>query len=353
MTERFRATIRTDRQAYMESGAVISKRTRAGKILIAVGLIYILTGIGGLIIDYGYLRIAKSFLWIICGSVILGVRFFYPFILGRKIKKASEKKFSSVMPTYYFNEEDIHIVSELENSSVSYAAIKEIVETENVFMLFVNKNTAFCIPKNCIENLTCDARDFFERKIGKPVIKQKTITKGKALLRSIAVFLAASVFIASYSTYQEIKMSKPEKFEFENYSVTLDGHFYDDYEEDDYFAIYSEIVSIDIYRQTEKDAMEEYNCKSIDLKSYTEHLYEWLQISDGSEIKKLDDNALYFTYSDGDEIYNSYYFVCVHYADGVFWETDFCCAEGMRNIYEEQILEWAKTVKIKDGVKIQ
>jgi hypothetical protein len=54
--------------------------------------------------------------------------------------------------TYQFFESEIHIVTVLSTTELSWDAIRRVIETGSAFLFFTGPNLAFTIPKRCLED---------------------------------------------------------------------------------------------------------------------------------------------------------------------------------------------------------
>ncbi len=72
---------------------------------------------------------------------------FYPQYMGWRIRRAANKRAKITGVLYKFSDDGFEVTTDLDNGTAKYDTLMKIVEDKNYFFLFVQKYSAYIVPK--------------------------------------------------------------------------------------------------------------------------------------------------------------------------------------------------------------
>ncbi|MGN1081583.1 MAG: YcxB family protein [Acutalibacteraceae bacterium] len=342
----FDAVVTVDKAVCREFGGIARKKNKALFVLYIIGWVALVIGCP-LVIFFGIDELLYSVSFI--GLFYVVWYMFIDITLGNNSYKGIDKRFHGGSVSYYFNDNDIHICSQFENSSLSYAAVVDVCESDNLFALYTGANAALLIPKGSfVKGSVDDFRNFISMKTGKPVttIKYKKNTGKKVLGIAGAIAVYAVAVIGGIAARQAV-LEKEKTFTSGDYSITLTAEF--EQTEYDEFDFSAETNGACVYSfKVARDELVQYGYDGeITMEEYIESvLSSFDDINEVTEIKSLDNGMLYVTYAseaDG-ELY--FYTDIFTQSEDAFWGTEFYCFYEDKADYEQKFIDWGKTVTI-------
>ncbi len=283
------------------------------------------------------------------GIFFLVYYFCAPSTVGRALYKAQSKK-NLIQQTYYtFTDDEIRVSTSDSSSVYNYSAIEELYETDEIYCLYFNKTSAFVIPKKCIENPLCDVKMFLQSKVGKDFIFVKRKSDGKTAAKVLGVSAAfvAVTFLAALAG--DLSLYKPKTFTYEDYSITLDKHFYEWDNSDCDYGLTTSDLSFALTKFTQEDVDYFVRKDNTDLEEFTR---SYAEDSEVKEFKKLTPSTCYIAFYDEYEGYEYYNTVCIKQVDGEYWVSHFFTDRSMEEDYALDMKNWISSIEIKKGETI-
>lgn len=340
MERRFTAEYALDKRIYREFGYLTTRRSKAWVVLLCCEIILMALCVFGELLGE---RIRIAFL------VFVVLYYFYWLFLDRYLGwisyRNANKKACGRPIRRTFTEEVIFSESFEGSSSTFYGALMDVMESDGLFALYLNKNSAILVPKAALqEGSVDDFRAFITEKVG-PVRRVKSSKRRLVLGILLGVaFVASMVGAAFLRDYLDTKLTT---YSVAPYSVQLPGEF-EQYEDEDYhFTAWCDGVYVYAFSETQED-LRSYGAYGLDTAmDYAEDLTMIYGIED-PEYQTLENGAVCMIYTE------DYEGETVHYCDAVvlsgdtFWFTEFYCMGEQSAEYAPQFLTWAATIQIDD-----
>lgn len=343
--ELFRATVMPDKKLYRKAGDALFHKTKSVRAFLISGLIICLV-VGPLLTYISYINHFEDvFIVPTLGIIFIIYYFFAPSYMGKALFKSQSKKNLAKETTYSFTENEIR-VSTVDSSSVyNYSAIEELYETDELICLYFNKQSAFIIPKDRIENPLCDVRMFLESRVGKKVNYVKKVSTGKSIAKTFAVLAASIVLTILSAGVADLVLEEPQTFSYKNYSITLDNHFYEDgdFANHSYTLFASDAtMTVDDYSQKDIDyALDKENSSLEELaKSYCEG-------NRVKNVKKINHYTYDITFYDNVDGIDYYNIVSVQQIEDIYWVTQIYCEKILENDYKDKFEDWISSINFK------
>ena len=272
---------------------------------------------------------------------------FYGDFIGRASYRNVNKKQQGQQLTYYFGDSSLSAYSELVSSNVSYEAISDVYENNNIFVLYNSKSTGFVLPKDCFTEGTPESfRSFIAEKVGKPVKKVRTHDR-MAVRIVIAVLAFAAMFgaLIGADMLRDKTVAAPLTFTEGDYSITLTKEFEQDSDGDWDLGAFTDEVGVTVYRYTQEELTESYGAADSAM-GYLQNMAEsWgLDREDvylNSAGKAVSESV---SESDGEDWYC---YDVVDMKDGCVWLTEFICPDDMYEEYYDLFDSWSSSIVIE------
>lgn len=339
----FKATVRPDKKLFREAGDAFAQSNKRLKFLLIWGLVICL--IVGPVLTYFCRLTHYGGLFVIptLGIILIFYYYFSPKSLGNQMYKSQSKKNLTKETTYYFSDSDFRAETVDASSVASYSAIEALYETDGLYCLYVNKTSAFLIPKNCIENPLCDPKTFLESKVGQKFIFVKKKSAGKAAAKIIGIFAAGIILTLAAFIVADFQLDEPQTFSYEDYSVTLDKHFveWEENQIDDY-SLTSDDVTFLLDKYTQKDAKYAFDSQDINVEKIVNVFSEEVDMLDKKQTNRYNYIIKYNDEYEGVRYYNA---VCIQQVGRDYWITQLYCEGSLREDYEELFDKWISSIK--------
>ena len=340
----FKATVKLDKKLYRKAGDAFAFKNKTLKILLVLGLIICLV-LGPVLTYLCYITHYSDFFIIpTLGIFFVFYYYFAPSILGSALLKSQSKKNLAKETTYYFSDNCFRAETCDSSSVIDYSAVESLLETDELYCLYVNKTSAFIVPKNSIENPLCDVKMFLESRVGQPFTFVKKKSAGKAAAKIIGIFIL-SIFLTLLALgIADIQLDKPQTFCYENYSITLDRHFTDwEENQNDDYSLASDEVTFILDRYTQRDMNYLYDAENITLQEIIKDFCSDIFVLDRKNDSS--DNYIIKYLYDGDDGIKYFNIACFQQIGDDYWVTQICCEEYFKEDYEEKFEKWISTIK--------
>lgn len=293
---------------------------------------------------------------LIVGVVVLFLQAFAPELIGYPSYSASSKNGSPI--SYVITDEQVRVFTPTSESAVSYAGFTDAVETDRIFALFLNKNSAFVIPKDAFAPDEADRfRAFLAQKLGKlprrvpSVGKKRFVYLGAVLVLSAALITGAFLLRSKLTapTYtRNLQNNSTQTFSVDTYSISLPTYFSEktpDTENGWALEISSSFVYISVFSETDDELLSAGYSPTMSTSAYLEDILEFYDLTPESIVTTDDGTAYCFTTAEFDGTTYCYCYAVRHGA-GAFWCTEFLTKAALRSEYEPLFLEWAATIQV-------
>ena len=334
-----------DKNLCREAGVAGAKKSgRTLALIIAGAVIMLLTPLAAwLDTKCDSSLIFSAFMFV--GVFLLIFGFFFDNLIAESSYKNLDERRKKEQLKYAFYDDRIEISSDTESSVVKYEAVGSLVETPKAFALYIDKATAFMLPKDGFTSGKAeDFSSFIDKRTGKKVKKvKKTALPVKiivcvvfiiyAMLASVFVHIATDPYASSVNLMQT-----------DDYSIYLTPSFKQQEADDMDFYAKSSSVTVCAKQYSKADITEQYGFDDISLEEYA-NLYCNLNYDIEIELE-TDENGNYCcksygSYADGKEYYCR---TCFNYGNGSFWVTKFLCDVDDEEYYAEIFEFWANLI---------
>ncbi len=283
---------------------------------------------------------------LICAIVALFMQVFFPEIVGRGTYAAVRS--GALSDTYLFTDEQIQTSSPVSSSNTAYAAIVDMAETDRIFALYVNRQSAFVLPKSGFAPGEPDQfRTFLEEKCGKPVRRFPTGNKKRFVYLGMMLVLAV-VLIAGAIFLRDWRANRPQTFRTDAYSISLPQSFTEETPDTDngwLFEASNDSVYISMFNETDEELLDAGLSPFQSATFYLESLLEFYEVTP-EPVVTLDSNTAYcFATAEFDGTTYLYCYAVRHGAEA-FWCTEFFCDAAYRTEYEPLFTDWLQTIRI-------
>ena len=283
---------------------------------------------------------------LICAIVVLFLQVFSPEINGQGIYATAR---SGALPdTFVFTDEQIQATSSVSSSNTAYAAIVDMAETDRIFALYVNRQSAFVLPKSGFAPGEVDQfRAFLEEKCGKPVRRFPTDNKKRFVYLGMMLVLAV-VLIAGAIFLRDWRANRLQTFRTDAYSISLPQAFTEetpDAENGWLFEASNRFAYVSMFSETDEALLDAGLSPFQNATSYLDGLLEFYDVTP-EPIVTLDSNTAYcFATAEFDGTTYLYCYAVRHGAEA-FWCTEFFCDAAYRTEYEPLFTDWLQTIRI-------
>ena len=190
-------------------------------------LVFILLGLGLLLSVTNFFNDNSSVIGVILVSVLVLLFIYrnYGKRIGKNLFAALNPRVQFGVLEFSFDDDYFYMRSPVLAVTYTYQSIMEIVETDEMFLLFISKNSTVEIPKNSFSvGNADDFRAFISQKTGLPVTP---IKKGKnpfvfAMVAAAAVFV---LMIASSIVRPMLPATYTDFIDGSYFSISLPGSF--------------------------------------------------------------------------------------------------------------------------------
>ena len=345
--EFFRATVIPDKKLFRQAGDVFAHKIKLWKVFFIIGIIMCFV-LAPVLTYFSIINHSNDFIIIPTLGYLSIIYYYYaPAYTGRALYKSQSKKNLTKEETYSFNENNFIITTIESSSTYNYSAIEELYETDDLICLYFNKASAFIIPKKNIVNPQCDVRMFLESKSGKKFTFIKKKSTGKAIAKTIAIILS-SAFISLFALgTAESNLEKPKEFTFGDYSITADGHFYEDKSStNNDYVLMSSYVSLSVDKYTQEDINYALGKDNPSLEEIAKSICENDIIKSAKQNNHYTYTVTFYDNADGFDYYNLIY---VQQIDDVYWVTQLNCDKSLENDYAEKFEKWVSSIRYKSN----
>lgn len=344
----YEVQLNMEKRLFFEYGGIHKKKSKASIVILICSLFM-------LFILYPF-PLWEGELGMIIFSATMGFFFFLYWafldrILGMMAYKNMNKKVLGVQTTYLFDEAAMHVQSELESSAVSYTAIENVLESEHIFALYINKASAHIFSKENFTKGTPEAfRDFISEKTGQQVRFVKTRSNMRiAILSSLLVLTGVIAVTFGVKALQNHTNDRPKVFATSSYSIELTDAFIEDTDSSFYFAAETKDVYMLATQVDREQFNDDWGLEIASAGEYAAWLMENLDGIQNAKFEKLNKDTVCLTYTNTADNMEYYYYDMIAYKEGTFWITEFICPEKYQNRYSEKFARWSRSVKINDG----
>ena len=283
---------------------------------------------------------------LICAIVALFLQVFFPEIVGRGTYAAVRS--GALSDTYVFTDEQIQTSSAVSRSNTSYAAIVDVAETDRIFALYVNQQSAFLLPKSGFAPGEADQfRAFLEEKLGKPIRRFSANNKKRfvyfgAMLALAAALITGAIFLRDW------RAERPQSFRTGAYSISLPQYFTEETPDTNngwLFEASSDSVYISMFNETDEELLDVGLSPFQSATSYLESLLEFYEVTPEPVVTLANGTAYCFATAEFDGTTYLYCYAVRHGAEA-FWCTEFFCDAAYRTEYEPLFIDWLQTIRI-------
>ena len=285
---------------------------------------------------------------LICAMVVLFLQVFFPEINGNGTYAAARS--GSLPDTFVFTDEQIQTSSPITSSNVAYAAIVDAAETDRIFALYVNRQSALVLPKNSIAPDEADQfRTFLEEKLGKPVRRFPANNKKRffylgAMLALAVALIAGAIFLRNW------RNNRPQTFTTGAYSISLPQYFTEetpDTENGWLLEVSSHFVYVSVFNETDGELLDAGYSPAMSTSAYLEGILEFYDVTPETIVTTDSGIAYCFATGEFDGTTYCYCYAVQHGADA-FWCTELFTTAALRSEYESLFLDWIQTIRIAD-----
>lgn len=345
--ELFRATVMPDKKLYRQAGDAFAHKMKMWKVFFIIGIIMCFV-LAPVLTYFSIVNHSNDFIIMpTLGYLSIFYYYYAPAYMGRSLYKSQSKKNLTKEVNYSFNENNFLITTIESSSTYNYSAIEELYETDDLICLYFNKASAFIIPKKDIVNPRCDVRMFLESKSGKKFTSIKKQSTGKAVAKTIVIILSSALLSFLALGLAESNLDEPKEFTFGDYSITADGHFYEDESStNNDYVLTSDYVSLSVDKYSQADinsALEKANPSLEEIAK---------SICDGDIIKSAKQNNHYtytVTFYDNVDGFDYYNLIYVQQIDDTYWITQLNCEKSLENDYAEKFEKWVSSIRYKSN----
>lgn len=338
------------RKQVFKEAVGVNKRYRISKTL------YLISGILFLIACGLYILSQEVYLttaYLMLGGFFIIMSAFFNDIYLNAMRKNANKTYGNAPVGYAFGEEYFLVMSSVVNSSVSYAAIDHIIETEDNYFLFLNKTSSYPVPKNAFtKGEAAYFANFIAIKTGKLIEKSSYKAKNDTAKKIIAIAVV-SVYLVLCVVASAFVRGMDNTFTVDNYSIVLTNQF-TEINSECLFEAYSDEVSIYTYAYDYESVKEYYETDTDDILEFIK--FEMEDIKKNYENTVIisgpmmlpNDSAAYCYLCDVDgERYG--YCDVVSISGDTYYLTSFACDENDLERLEQQLYDWAGTINVSDN----
>lgn len=342
--EFFRATVMPSKRLFRQAGDAFVHKNKSLKVLFIIGMVMCL--VSAPVLTYlSYITHIDKLYLSPAGIIFIAYYFFGPSYLGNALFRSQSKKNLNKETLYTFHENEFKLSTVDSNVVHNYSAIEELYETNDLICLYINKSAAYIIPKDSIRNPLCDVRAFLEAKVGKKFVFVKKKSTGAAIAKFIAVIVASIVLSLFASGLSNVMMDKPQTFSYEDYSITLDQHFY----EDDTLAgcdysIFSSDVTVTVCKYTQEDVDYSVGKENATIEEAAKSYCEDSTIKDS---KSLNHYTYAVAFYDSYDSYNYYNLIYIQQINDEYWVTQLYCDKSDEDKYAKKFEDWALSIRMK------
>lgn len=285
---------------------------------------------------------------LIVAATVLFLQVFLPELAGYSIYAAMRK--GALADTYRFTDEQLQVSSAVSNSTVSYAAIIDAVETDRIFALYINGQSAFLIPKSAIGPEALDQfRAFLEEKLGRPV--RRITATGMRRFVYLGVVLALSAALITGAIFlRNWRNNRPQTFTTGAYSISLPQYFTEetpDTENGWLLEISSHFVYVSVFNETDGALLDAGYSPAMSTSAYLEDILKFYDVTPETIVTTDSGIAYCFATGEFDGTTYCYCYAVQHGADA-FWCTELFTTAALRSEYESLFLDWIQTIRIAD-----
>lgn len=340
----FEASVVQTEELYVALGETVSLRRRQGTAQLILAIIFLVLAA----IEF-LLGVVESGIF----TLILGGFFLWSYVrMPRTIGRASWKQRNVALDTaptnYRFDEQYMYSNHPLTASTDDYRLLTDIVETEDMFQLFIGSNMAHLIPKSTITGGSLDDfRALLTARSAKPVVSMsvRKQRRKRLLIAILAAVLAVVIcfggYAAGYLTH-EMPLASADTVA----TITLPRYLGSQYAENEYFMTYGRGVSVAAAYYTFDELSEYYELPECTWEAYRDYLVSEELVAKDATWTTLA-NGVYYAASDFDDLYAA---SCTGYA--VYWTEDGCFewtfgGEGTLEEYGSLFAAWAESIVIE------
>ncbi|MCQ2484528.1 MAG: YcxB family protein [Clostridia bacterium] len=342
-----KATIKLDKKLFRKAGDALAYKNKKLKIRLIIGLIICFV-IAPLLTYFCYLKqYDEIFVMPTLGIILIFSYYFYPKILGDTLYKAQSKEIPKKETTCYFSEDDFRVETVDTNSVIKYSAVVKLLETDDLYLIYITRTSAFIIPKNCIENSICDVKMFLESKVGKQFTFVKNKSTGKAVAKIIGIVILSLLLTFLAYGIADKQLDAPQTFYHENYSVTLDKHFaeWEENQMDDY-SLASDEATLIVDKYNQEDAEYVFDDQNVNLEKIIDNFCEDVEMISTKQVNRNHYIIKYFDEYEGIKFYNT---VCIQQVGDEYWITQLYCEKSLKEDYEQKFDTWISSIKYNGG----
>lgn len=345
--ELFRATVMPDKKLYRQAGDAFAHKMKMWKVFFIIGMIMCF-GLAPVLTYFSIINHSNDFIIIPTLGYLSIIYYYYaPAYMGRALYKSQSKKNLTKEETYSFNENNFIITTIESSSTYNYSTIEELYETDDLICLYFNKASAFIIPKKDIVNPRCDVRMFLESKSGKKFTFIKKKSTGKAVAKTIAIILSSALLSLLALGTAESNLDKPKEFTFGDYSITADGHFYEDKSStNNDYVLMSTYVSLSVDKYSQEDINYALGKDNPSLEEIAKSICEDGIIKSAKQNNHYTYTVTFYDNVDGFDYYNLIY---VQQIDDIYWVTQLNCDKTLESDYSEKFEKWISSIRYKSN----
>lgn len=250
--------------------------------------------------------------------------------------------------TFRFDEQYIYDNHPLTASTTDYRLLTEVVETEECFLLYINKLSAYILPKSAFTVGTPEEfRLLMQQKTGRPVVlydvkRERTRRKWWAILVPVlAVVLSAALLFVGNVEHTVTTASTDGS---ETLSMQLPLYLTSDDYEDGYNYLYSNDVTVSVWHYDAEYLSECLSTYNVTVEAYAQYILDSGYV-EGDPVWQQDASGTWYllNYYEG-----SYYRTCIFWRDDACFFVEFGCDEEDQYRYADDFAKWQASAVIEE-----
>lgn len=349
METRFEVTYVPDRKTCQEFGAITVRRQKSYWVLLGCCLVILLV-----LYPLCMLNETSSAYQSLC--IFSVVMFYFWLMLGWNNGIGAYRNLDHLLHgspmTHAFCDDGLHVYTGVQDAHTRYDAIVQVLETPNLFAIYISKNAAHLIPKRALQEGTLeDFRTYLGEVTGKPV--QQVRGKRHPVVTwclGIGMAVLATAVLVCMTFVQKERKERPVTLTQDGYSISLPGVFRKTTQEDAVFAAHSKEVFVAARQQEGASLYEAWENPELTAKDFAVKVQEMNSKLQEMELHDLNQGTVCLTYVN--EVDGAMYFYCeaIEKVADTFWVTQFICDAENRFTYHDSFLQWAETISIEPEV---
>lgn len=250
--------------------------------------------------------------------------------------------------TFRFDDTYFYDNHPLTASTADYRTLMDVVETEEYFLLYISKASAYILPKAAFTKGTPEAfRTFIAQKLGRPVtaFSQKK-EHGRRLRWALLVPLLALVLSVALLLVGNVNHVITVTSENGNEVLSMEVPLYLTWEDKNAVGateLYSEEVAVVVWHYDTAYLTETLQGEELTPQAYMDYLYSTGYI-EGDNDWQTDSNGNYYL----SNYYQEYYYLtCLYWTDNACFLVEFSCLEENTLTYAHQFEEWRESITVE------